>query len=214
MGQSRSMHAISILRSTATWRSYQRSTECAGAKAAKIRICSTAQPCAFGRISGRWRIVHDHASVQFYMDGAPGVPRRRLRELLQPVRSRLAGVRPGGGRVQDPCGQRGPIADVGAAETIGTSFSITASTLTAGGGGGTTAAVSRQPATRVASTGQHGCAPPYHRRGASHCVRPRWYRCVDNRRPDSALLRGKGRPPRSSTARAQGDMICADSRRP
>src|SRR4030095_16098975 len=36
-------------------------------------------------------------------------------------------------------------------EMIGTSFSITGSTLTTGGGGGTTADVSRQPVAKVAS---------------------------------------------------------------
>src|SRR5262249_55900431 len=42
------MRAMSILRSTLTWPSYQHSTECAGALAVKIRICGTAQRCAFG----------------------------------------------------------------------------------------------------------------------------------------------------------------------
>ena len=34
------------------WRSYQRSTECAGAKAVKARTCGTARRCVFGRQAG------------------------------------------------------------------------------------------------------------------------------------------------------------------
>src|SRR5262245_61627718 len=46
------MRATSILPSKATWRSYQRSTECAGAKAMKTRTYGTARPRVFGRRAG------------------------------------------------------------------------------------------------------------------------------------------------------------------
>ena len=51
-GQSGLMPATSASPSKATWHSYPRSTECADAKATKIRTCGTAQPCVFARQMG------------------------------------------------------------------------------------------------------------------------------------------------------------------